>query len=571
MDIIIEGYLKRFVEEFELDEKEKEINFEKFCHYAILKNELSHLDDNDLDEIGIGDNKGIDGICFSIDGNIIKSIQEVEDLKATKKTFDATLYFFQAKTSPKFKDSEIANFCDTVADFLSEKPKYSLTPDAQEYHNIFLEILKLLSYLKVFNCKLYYCSTGTWNESTTCATTIKIKKESLKATGYFKDDKSDSIEIIPVDNDRLRKMYDKANQPFNAEFTFSNKIALKDISNVRESYIGILPFSEYKKVIIDKDTEKLKPLFYDNVRDFLGIDEEVNNKINQTLQDEQFALFQLLNNGITIIAEDNKGRGDKFYLTNSQVVNGCQTSNVLFLNKDLKGIDNLFIPVKLIITGDPDIRDRIIVSTNNQTEIKEEQLLALTSFQKNLEVFYKHMDDGLYYERRKSQYSCDPSIKKKSIVDIREQIKSYVAMFLDEPHVVSGYFGKVYKDRKSSIFSRDHLYEPYYLSAFTQFTFKKLLKSKKIERKYNKARYHIIMLFRKITEPFQKLEPINKKNKAYCDAILKILRDEKKCSKNFEYAIEIVNSTGINIDDPKEIYKKSTTNALIEEFNKKYK
>ena len=122
----------------------------------------------------------------------------------------------------------------------------------------------------------------------------------------------------------------------------------------------------------------------------------------------------------------------------------------------------LCIPVKLIITEDEDIRDRIIVSTNNQTEIKEEQLLALTSFQKNLEEFYKNMPDGLYYERRKAQYSYDPSIKKKTIVDIREQIKSYVAMFLEEPHVVSGHFGKVYKDRISSIFNKDHNYEPYY-------------------------------------------------------------------------------------------------------------
>ena len=570
MDIIIEGYLKRFVDDFELDKSEKEINFEKFCHYSILKNELSFLDDNDLDDVGVGKNKGIDGICFSIDGNIITSLNEIEDLSVTKRNFDITIYFFQAKTSPKFEDSEIANFCDTVIDFLSEKPKYSFTSETKEYHNLYLEILKLLSYVKSFNCKLFYCSTGTWNNETSCATTIEKKKEILKSTGNFKN-KTDIVEIIPVDNEKLRKLFDRANQPLNTEFTFSRKIALKEINKVRESYIGILPFKEYKEVIIDSASGKLKPLFYDNVRDFLGIDEEVNDKINHTLQEKQYALFQLLNNGITIIAEDNKGRGDKFILTNSQIVNGCQTSNVLFLNKDLEGIDDLFIPIKLIITDDPDIRDRVIVSTNNQTEIKEEQLLALTSFQKGLEEFYKCMEGGLYYERRKSQYTYDPSIKKKSIVDIREQIKSYVAMFLEEPHVVSGYFGKVYKDRKSSIFNKDHKFDPYYLSGLLQYMFKHFLNSKKIERKYNKARYHLFMLFRKITEPNEKPNPTDKKNKAYCDAILKIIKNESKCLKHFNNAIEVIDSSEINIDDPKEIYKKSTTNALIEEFNKIYK
>lgn len=568
MDIIIDAYLKRFVADFELIPKEKEKNFEYFCHFSILKNELSYLDDNDLESVSAGENKGIDGICLSIDGTIITSLSEIEDLKTNKKSFDITLYFFQAKTSPKFKDSEIGNFCDTVIDFLSEKPKYSFSPEVKVYHDIYIEVLELLSYVKSFNCKLYYCSTGIWNNETSCAVTIEKKKEVLKNLGIFKND---IVEIIPIGSEKLRKLFDKANQPLDTEFIFSDKIVLKDIKGVKESYIGILPFSEYKKIIIDDESGKLKPLFYDNVRDFLGIDEEVNSKINSTLQDKQFPFFQLLNNGITIIAEDNKGRGDKFILKNSQIVNGCQTSNVLFLNKDLSGIDNLFIPVKLIITEDPDIRDKVIISTNNQTEIKEEQLLALTSFQKGLESFYKLMEDGLFYERRKSQYSYDPTIKKKSIVDIREQIKSYVAVFLEEPHVVSGYFGKVYRDRKTTIFTKEHKYDQYYLSCMIQFKFKHYLNIKKIERKYNKARYHIFMLFRKISEPEEKLIPSDKKNKAYCDAILKILRSETKCLKYFKNAIELVDSSGININDQKEIYKKSTTNVLLEEFNKNYK
>jgi len=151
--------------------------------------------------------------------------------------------------------------------------------------NLYLEILKLLSYVKSSNCKLFYCSTGTWNYETSCATTIEKKKEILKSTGNFKN-KTDIVEIIPVDNEKLRKLFDRANQPLNTEFTFSRKIALKEINKVRESYIGILPFKEYKEVIIDSASGKLKPLFYDNVRDFLGIDEEVNDKINRTLQEK---------------------------------------------------------------------------------------------------------------------------------------------------------------------------------------------------------------------------------------------------------------------------------------------
>jgi len=528
MDIITRGYLKRFVDQYSLDKRQEELNFEKFCSYSILQNELSYtLENEELDEMCVGKNKGIDAISLAINGILVSTIKQLEDLKK-KKNFDATLYFFQAKTSPKFKGSEIANFCDSVIDFLSEKPQYPLTKKTRDYHNLFIKILSHLSYLKTFNCKLFYCTTGTWNEQSTCATTLLKKKNQLVDTGIFKIERGDKVDAVAIDRDKLRRLYDRTNEPLNAEFILSERMPLKGIDNVKEAYLGIISFKELMKIIVDTESGKLKPLYHDNVRDYLGIaNVKVNEEINKTLLGKDFALFQLLNNGITVVAEDNKGRQDKFILLNCQVVNGCQTSNVLFSNKDLAGIDELKIPVKLIITENPDIRDKIIVSTNNQTAIKEEQLLALTEFQKRLEQFYKEMPDSLYYERRKAQYSNDPSIKKNQIVDIREQIKSYVAMFLEEPHVVSGYFAKVYKERKNSIFNKSHYCEPYYVSALIQNRFKQLIISKKIERKYNKARYHLFMLFRKIIQPSRKFFPEDKKIMTQCDAILEIIRDEK--------------------------------------------
>ena len=144
-------------------------------------------------------------------------------------------------------------------------------------------------------------------------------------------------------------------------------------------------------------------------------------------------------------------------------------------------------------------------------------------------------------------------------------------MFLEEPHVVSGYFGKVYKDRKGSIFNKDHKYDPYYLSGYIQYKFKMLLDRKKIDRKYNKARYHLFMLFRKIAEPFEKVEANEKKIQSYCDSILQILRDEPKCLSLFNNAIKVVDSAGVNLADQKEIYKKSTTNSVLEAYKKLYK
>jgi hypothetical protein len=51
---------------------------------------------------------------------------------------------------------------------------------------------------------------------------------------------------------------------------------LPTIESIKESYVGFLPFSEYRKIIID-DYGKMRPIFDDNIRDFLG-DVDVNKK-----------------------------------------------------------------------------------------------------------------------------------------------------------------------------------------------------------------------------------------------------------------------------------------------------
>lgn len=570
MDIIIQGYLKKFVELFGYEDKKENqsINFEKFCFYSILANEIQNynINEQDLEEISVGKNKGIDGICLIVNGNLVYNIESITDLKEKNGYIDASIYFFQAKTSSKFEDSEISNLCDTVKDFLTESPNYALTQDAKEFHKVVLYLYNNMVDLRNFDCKIFYCTTGTWKNNTSCQQTVDIKINELNSLEIFKEE----VEIIPADREYLKKLFDKAQNPLLTEFTFVDRAALEGIENVDEAYIGILPFSEFRKIITDPETDKLRSLFYDNVRDDLGEENKVNLEIEATLKNAEFSIFPLLNNGVTIIAEENKGRMNKFILSNFQIVNGCQTSNVLFRNKNDRGIEHTKIPIKLIITKDEEIKDKIIISTNNQTQIKEEQLLSLTKFQKGLESFYQFMNDGLYYERRIAQFA-NTDIKKKDIIDIREQIKTFVSMFLDEPHVVSGYFGKVYKERKNHIFLIDHKYEPYYVSGLTQYRFKEFLKNKRIDKKFNKARYHIFMLFRKLTEPSTLSDFASKKIVNYCDELIKILRDEKRCLESFHNAIDIIIKSSINTEIQKEIYKKSTTNTLLEEFNSMYK
>jgi hypothetical protein len=515
MDAIIKGYVEKFLKSFGLEANTDDTeDFEYFCSYVVFSNELpsQSINIDDIENTEVGKNKGIDSIGFIVNGRLVNTKEEIEDFKESGGRLDITIVFIQSKISEKFEDAEIANFCDTIKDFLSEKPQYALTDEAREKHEVLLFIYSNLVDIRRFNSDAFFCTTGKWQEDDTCSTTIEKKESEINDLGKFK---AGEILVKPLDAIKLRRLFDKTNMPLNAEFIFENRVEVKEIEKIKiqNAFYGLLPFKEFKKILIDEDSGKIRSLFYDNVRDDLGEQNPVNSDIDATLANKEFLSFPLLNNGITIIAEKNEGTGSKFILENFQIVNGCQTSNVLYKNKDIDGIDELNVPIKLIITPNEEIKNKIIVATNNQTQI------------------------------------------------------------LEEPHDVSGYFGKIYKKRKDDLFLSCHKYEPYYLGGLISYIFKNLLVKKEIDRKYNKARYHLFMLFRKIHEPSEFNSDILKKKTiiSYSNELIDIVKDEKLVRKGFDKACELINKSGINIDSQKEFYKKSTTNILLETFNKEYK
>ena len=85
----------------------------------------------------------------------------------------------------------------------------------------------------------------------------------------------------------------------------------------------------------------------------------------------------LLNNGVTIVADSISKTGDIFTLEDYQIANGCQTSHVLF-NNTAYLTSAIQIPVKLIVSQNSDVKNRIIKATNRQTPVKTEELTALT-------------------------------------------------------------------------------------------------------------------------------------------------------------------------------------------------
>ncbi|OIO30481.1 MAG: hypothetical protein COS28_01265 [Nitrospirae bacterium CG02_land_8_20_14_3_00_44_33] len=502
MDSITKSHLKSFIEKIGFSEKIKETDqFEYFVTYSILSHEVnSIISKNELENMSTGKSKGIDAIAFCINDKIVFNSEDIDDFDG--QTLNVDVYFFQAKTSESFSDSEAANFLDVVIDFFSDTPAYNIN-ELASFREIYLKLLDKIGSVKEFKLHCFYASLGVRQEGeSTLLTTLSIKKQALGSLGLFSDTK---IEL--VDKSKLINKHKRAINPLKATFKFENRTILNSINNVEEASIGFIPFSEFRKLIMDEEQDKIKSLFNDNLRDFLGLENTVNEGIKKTIEIGNFSEFSLLNNGITVVADTNNGKGNTLVLENYQIVNGCQTSNVLYECRNKEGIDNALIPLKVVITTDSNLRDSIILSTNSQSRITEEQLFALTEFQKLLEDFYlatKHIDN-LYYERRTNQYASS-GLNRNNIIEIKEQLKSFMAMFLDIPHIVAGNIGKVIKNYNGDFFKKEHDPLPYYIAGLISSKWDKLQKDEDSYREFNKYRYHLFMGFRYLIEdmPFEK-------------------------------------------------------------------
>ena len=463
MDKVTKSYLDSFISKLGIDDSFKdELKFEHFSSFTLLSQHVNEtLSKSDLESASTGLSKGVDSIAFVVNGKLILNQNELENFE--NQTLSIDIYFIQSKTSEGFSDSELGNFLDVVIDFFSDNPLYNLN-EFEEKREIYNALLKLMPYLNHINLFCYYVSLG---EKQVVATSLDLTKQ-IKLNQLLNYNVFTSVNIELIDKSNLLNIHKKVISPLKASIRFEQKISLPPILHVDEAYIGFLTYSEFKKLIMDDEHSRIKSLFNDNLRDFLGFENPVNLGIKDTIEKGKFNEFSLLNNGVTVIAELNSGRGQTLVLENYQIVNGCQTSNVLFECREITGIDTILIPIKVVITKNENLRDEIILTTNSQSSFTEQQLFAITQFQKTLEDFYKahSSSDNVYYERRTNQYS-QLSINRNNIIEIKEQLKSFMAMFFDLPHLVAGNIGKVVKKHKESFFQKDHKPIPYYISGLT--------------------------------------------------------------------------------------------------------
>lgn len=563
IDRITQSLLKDFESKFDFFEIKESDLFEHFVNYTILEKKLEdRLDEDTLNLINIGANGtfGLDGFAILINKHLITSIEDLDEILDNNSKPIAEVFFIQAKTSNKFEVKEISSFGNSIEDFVSIVQKYSWNENSKKFIELFKHLTIRANDLDTNpTCHIIYCSLGEYQSDR------NTEAEKTRIIRNIKDQRVfNNVEFSYFDYNHLQSDYKKIGQKISRTFAFSRRTLIPDIENVKEAYIGVVPVTTIID-LIEEDSELISSIFYDNVRDFQGLN-KINKEIKNTISDEKLKYaFSVLNNGITIIAEKLTPSRDNVTILNYQIINGLQTSRVLLDSKEFIN-DEIFVTLKLIVTEDENLISKIIRSTNRQTEVKEEDLLAYSDFQKKLEDFFKTFNDPdkLFYERRSKQYNGS-SIDSRSIIDKSTLIKTMGSFYFLKPQLATRYFGALFNEFGKQLFLDNHKLYPYYTSALIYNKLEDRFRTNQIDRKYKKIRYFILMMLRLEYDLQYPLFESNKIDK-YCKDLIAHFNIKVNYDQKLKSVIRKIDSLELDLEST----ELSKSNKLVENIKKLY-
>jgi len=511
-----------------------------FEHYAAFLTVGPLTNDTvDTTTIALGEDgqPSVDAIATIINGALLTEPDDIDTYLELNKYLDVDFVFVQAKTSPSFSVDVLGSLGDFVERVFTDGSAAVDNQRVQDFVKLKDAIYKKVKHFtrRNPNVHLYYVATGNVPEVDKHfeLKSDRLKKQ-LKNLNIFNDVKIDCIGAA-----QLQKLDRQMSSALSRTITFQRRVPLPKIPHVDQSYLGALPAKEFLSLLSNENDNLLQAIFYDNVRDWQGLN-DVNSGIKSTLESPaEKARFVLMNNGVTIIARKILESGDTLVVDDYQIVNGCQTSHVLWQCRESLD-DAVLVPLRLIATSDEAVVRGIIQATNSQTEVSQSQLLAVSDFQKQLEIFFSAQTSlPLFYERRSRQFSGKP-VEKTKIVSPVTLIKAFASMFLAEPHRTSRDFASTLKRVGTDIFAKDHKHEPYYLAALTLYWVLYLIRNGKIPKELLIARFHILLAVRLLLEKAPPEQMTSKKIQKYSTEMAKRFSDAASAETAMKQAVHFV-------------------------------
>ena len=237
MDRITKSLLAEFQRNQELEQLNEADAFERLGIFCTVARELGEEFGLDPLCVGGGQDLGIDGIAIIVNGNLVTSIEEVDDLFEGNRYLEARFVFVQTKAGRGFSAREIGDFLWGVREFFDEDSRVVVNDAVAQYREIQARIYEHSAHFRRGKpaVVLYYVTTGRWLPDPNLNHRVETGLRQLEATNLFAEEE---IKFHAVDADELYNLYQSAKNTISAEFSFQQRVPLPEMEGVKEAYLG---------------------------------------------------------------------------------------------------------------------------------------------------------------------------------------------------------------------------------------------------------------------------------------------------------------------------------------------
>ena len=496
MHRIIKSHLESYVKSWGLEAEDEASQFEKFVNYSMITSHSpSHFE---IDDVTTGDgDDGIDGIAVIIDEEVTVSLEDAQKTFATgKRHHDVDVIFIQAKRSDGFDLGDFLKFKEAILRFITQDPYLSTDETLQNARQVFNVVLDEVPKIRSGRPSLTarFVTTGLYRAPPALETALRDFVILLTELGLFAE-----TDVKFVDRDQLTETWVGTYSGIDAKLELFSSAALPTIAGIDEAYLAVVRASDFvTNLLLSPDGNLRTQVFEENVRSYLGQDNIVNKSISATLESGISASrFPVLNNGITIVSPDVKLQGNTLHISNFQIVNGCQTSNVLFEHRDR--LNDIMVNVKVVETQNEDVFSELVRATNSQSKIEDTQFLSLRPIIKRVEQYFKTYEGegGLYFERRDRQY-VGQDIPATRIFSLHDAAKCVTAMYINRPELAGRYPKQMYAELTETLFAEDTKEIVFYAGCVTLYRLSLLVSNSTIPQNMKRFKWHMLALVRAI-------------------------------------------------------------------------
>jgi hypothetical protein len=234
MDRITTQVLEVFSAENGLQALQEDSRFEHLTAYLAIRRHFSRtLDTGDV-VVGEGGDTGVDAIAILVNGALITDVDQVQDLLEQNGYIEATFIFVQADRSSSFNGAKIGTIGNGVSDFFSESPKMDRNQAVKDAAAIMTTIYdRSATFRRRPACRIYYVTTGSWNEDKNLVARRDSVISDLKATELF-----DEIDFKCLGADEIHRLYQATKNAISRTFVFAEKVEVPAVPGVDLAFLG---------------------------------------------------------------------------------------------------------------------------------------------------------------------------------------------------------------------------------------------------------------------------------------------------------------------------------------------